>query len=565
MFYTTESYFDPGMASGILIHVVVGAEKRTEFFSDERIRIGTDEVCNLQIHSKKIPLPGVWLEMEKVEDSYRLINFQPQLGAQLNERPLSRYILIRDGDTIKLPDSDIVFSFFQLTSESALISVNRESHIAPFIEQAALEAAGSPQRDDAKRFLRQFVRELVREISWTTRLIIFTLAVGFLSGILYLGFAVYNELRTSREQAEKQHELIQRLEDQMAQTSSDITKIDENSQKMIKAGSLAPNLRVQYGTGVCLISGTYDLVDKKSGKPLRYPDPTAYAPDPYQPPPLTEEMNVQPPPLRLTTEGTGSIVEYDFVGTGFHVGNGYILTNSHVVQPWAGDDQIKQLNKENNGRARLKKIVAYFPGFPQPFPLKVRDTNTRDDLAVAVLDPNMVSPDIPVLPLDLESSDAITVGKAVVSMGYPNGPDRLVAMVDDAEARSIYARYGTSRQALIGYLAQAKRIQPLTTQGTITDLDAHRIVHDAKTAEGGSGAPVFGQSAKVIGVNFGVFTESSAANMAVPIKYAVEMLHKTGWKSAEEQVQQQKQDELNQNANTAANASNKVPAEKGGK
>jgi hypothetical protein len=119
-------------------------------------------------------------------------------------------------------------------------------------------------------------------------------------------------------------------------------------------------------------------------------------------------------------------------------------------------------------------------------------------------------------------------------MGYPSGPDRLLAMLDDDEAKAVNARFGNSRQALLNYLAQARKIQPLTTPGAITDLDPRRIVHDAKTAEGGSGAPLFGQSGRVIGVNFGVFTENTAANMAVPIKYALELLKKSGWKSPEE-------------------------------
>lgn len=59
-------------------------------------------------------------------------------------------------------------------------------------------------------------------------------------------------------------------------------------------------------------------------------------------------------------------------------------------------------------------------------------------------------------------------------------------------------------------------------------------MHDAKTAVGGSGAPLFGQTGKVIGVNFGVFTENTAANMAVPIRYAVGLLRRAGWKSPEE-------------------------------
>jgi hypothetical protein len=139
-------------------------------------------------------------------------------------------------------------------------------------------------------------------------------------------------------------------------------------------------------------------------------------------------------------------------------------------------------------------------------------------------------------------------------MGYPNGPDRLLAMLDDEEAKSVNSRFGNSRQALLNYLAQARKIQPLTTPGAITDLDARRIVHDAKTAEGGSGAPLFGQSGKVIGVNFGVFTENTASNMAIPVKYGIELLKRSGWKSPEEiqsaTAQPNQTATLNSNSNT---------------
>jgi len=124
-------------------------------------------------------------------------------------------------------------------------------------------------------------------------------------------------------------------------------------------------------------------------------------------------------------------------------------------------------------------------------------------------------------------------------------------MVDDDEAKSINQRFGNSRQNLINFLAQSKKIVPLTTQGAITDLDSHRIVHDAKTAEGGSGAPLFGQSGKVIGVNFGVFTENTAANMAVPVKYAIDLLQKSGWKSPEQPAAGQSAADTNTNTATA--------------
>ncbi|MBA3335071.1 MAG: trypsin-like peptidase domain-containing protein [Acidobacteria bacterium] len=551
------------MAVGIIIHVSVGREKRTELFSEEVIRFGTNETCDLQIHSEKVFATGVWLELERDNNLYRVINFNEKISLTLNNKLLQRFTVIQDGDTIAIPATDISFLFFSLTSKSSLITTNREQpHIAPFIESAALESAFSPKRDDAKAFLREFVRELSREISWVTKLIVLGIVIGSISGIFYLGIAFNKELQKNRRQAEQQNEFVRQLQEKVAQTNNQIGELDKSNKDIIKTVSLAQNLRVQYGNGVCLIVGVYDLVDRRNGKALRYPDPQSFQPDPYEPvPPVSEDYQPEPAQMGLTTEGTGSPVEYDFIGTGFHVGNGYIITNRHVVQPWEEDDLVKQMMKDAKGRARVKRLVIYFPNLPQSIPLKIRQVAAREDLAIASIDPNFVSPDFPVLPMETDS-EAASIGKTVVTMGYPNGPDRLLAMVDDAEAKSINARFGGSRQSLINFLAQSRKILPLTTQGAITDLDARRIVHDAKTAEGGSGAPLFGQTGKVIGVNFGVFTGSNAANMAVPISFAIELLRKAGWVSLEEM----KNEAEKQNAassNTDLNASSRLAAVQG--
>ena len=543
------------MAVGIIIHVSVGSEKRTEFFSEESIRFGTDETCDLQIRTHKIFADGVWLELELEDAIYRIINFNEKLALLLNGKPIHRFAALEDGDVIDVPAADISFSFFSLASKSSLITTNREQrHVAPFIEQAAIGAAVSPKRDDAKAFLREFVRELSREISWVTKLIVLAIVVCSISGIFYLGIAFNKELQKNRQLAEQQNEVVRQLQERIAETNDQIGEIDKTNKDIIKTVSLAPSLRVEYGNGVCLIVGVYDLVDRKNGKMLRYPNPQDFPPSPYEP---TASEEGYPPSeqvqMGLTTEGTGSPVEYDFIGTGFHVGGGYIVTNRHVVQPWEEDQLVKQMMKDSNGRARVKKLVIYFPNLPHPIALKVRQTSGREDLAIASIDVNSVSPDIPVLPLEV-NSDAIQVGKTVVTMGYPNGPDRLLAMVDDAEAKSINSRFGGSRQSLINFLAQSLKIVPLTTQGAITDSQSRRIVHDAKTAEGGSGAPLFGQTGKVIGVNFGVFTESNAANMAVPISFAVDLLKKAGWKSPEEI----KNEAATQNQTASANTNSTV-------
>ena len=543
------------MAVGIIIHITVGTEKRTEFFSQERIRIGSDETSDLQIHTPQTNGGGAWFDLENADGVYRIVEFNDSLSLRVNDNPIRRFIAIADGDVIAVPDADISFSFFSLETKSSLITTNRDQpHISRFIEDAAIESRSSAKRDDAKAFLREFVRELSREISWTSKLIVLVLALGFITGVLYIGYAVSNELRESRIQSEQQSAIISKLEEKLGQTSDQIGQLDKTNKDLMKTVSLAPNLRVDYGGGVCLIVGVYDLVDKRSGKVLRYADPQAFRPNPYEPT-QTEDPGRPPqqPQIGLTTEGNGSTVEYDFIGTGFHVGSGYIVTNRHVVQPWEEDDQVKQMMQAANGRARLKRLVIYFPNFAQPFPLKVRQLGGREDVAVATVDATLLPPEIATLPLDMDT-DSAAIGKTVVTMGYPSGPDRLLAMVDDDEAKSINQRFGNSRQNLINFLAQSQKIVPLTTQGAITDLDARRIVHDAKTAEGGSGAPLFGQAGRVIGVNFGVFTENTAANMAVPVRFALELLKKAGWKSPEELKQQAEQQNQIASANTNSNS-----------
>ncbi|MDQ4121253.1 MAG: serine protease [Acidobacteriota bacterium] len=572
------------MSNGIVIHIIAGDEKRTEFFINERVRIGTDAACDLRIE----PPPdhhlaatnGVWLELRRgINGNYRIVYFDETLGLNLNRQPLALETRLKDGDKIGLDNSELTLLFFTVPSTAAAISsltrLGRETRVAPFIESAAVESAATDKRDDAKVFLKEFSRELIQEISWVTKAIVLLIVIGTLSGLFYLGSALYKEIKRGREEAQEQGRIISQLKDELTRSRTEIGDLNKTNKQLIDIVSLAATLRNEYGSGVCLLVGTYDLVDKATGKQLRYPDPTVVAtPDPLEPQvtpqvsesgenfvPTTAPDIPQKQASPLTTEGNGTPVEYDFVGTGFHVGSGYLLTNRHVVQPWANDERIKVLAQLSNGRARLRRLVVYFPGFPNPFPVRVRDVSGKEDLAIAALDPNSVFPEIPVLPLDV-NSDAVSIGKTVVTMGYPNGPERILAMVDESEARSIQARYGSNLQTLVNFLAQTRRIQPLTTQGTITDLDTRRIVHDAKTAEGGSGAPLFGQSGRVIGVNFGVFTENTAGNMAIPIKYAIPMLQRAGWRSPEQKQTEEAEKTVNGNtkmSNTpvAANTSQK--------
>ncbi len=462
------------------------------------------------------------LELNRANGSYRVSDFDPAVALTMNGEPVTSGDEIHDGDELRIADSELVLHFFPVRALPAVVpAASRETHVAPFIEAAAIESAATARRDDAKVFLREFTRELVREIKPSTKLVTLGIAVVLVGGMLYLGFAMYKEIQRSRRLIDEQRVQLGQMRDQVLKTNDQLTNIDQSTKQLQNSLSLAVKLRSEYGSGVCLIAGSFYFVEAGTGRPLRYAEAQVNE--------SGGAVQSSGAPESLTPEGNAAIAEYEFVGTGFHVGQGFVVTNRHIAQPWIADDRAQSISGSLNAQPRLRKLIAYFPNFTTAIPLKFKAAAPKDDLAVCSLELPEVPETIPVLPLETDP-DAVAVGKTVVMMGYPSGPDRLLALLDDAESRGIQQRYGTP-MAQLAYLAETKRIQPLTTQGSITDLDVRRIVYDARTAEGGSGAPLFGPSGRVIGVNFAVFTENQASNFAVPIRFGLSLLQRTGWEA----------------------------------
>ncbi|HLL70992.1 MAG TPA: trypsin-like peptidase domain-containing protein [Pyrinomonadaceae bacterium] len=522
------------MASGLVVHVEFGAERHTEVLMHERIRIGSDADCELRFHPDAIPrADGFLLELQRTNGHYRVGDFDRSLRLTHNGALLAPAAAIEDGDQVRIPDTDFVLQFFPIAQPPALVANRRaDVQVAPFIANAAIESAATTRRDDAKVFLREFTRELIREINWSTKIIALLITVALVGGMLYLGFAGFKELKQSRRHIEEQNAQIARLNQKMGESQNQFEEVNRSNKDIINSLSLAPKLRSEYGNGVCLISGTYIFVETGTGRPLRYPQPqTAAEADAETDGAEGAEAAAQSD--ALTPDGTGAVAEFLYVGTGFHVGGGYVLTNRHVgVEPWVADERSMVLSSTVSGKPRLTKLVAYFPGHAQAYALKFKQASTRDDLAVLFFDGGANPNNIPVLPID-DNSDAAGVGKAVVMMGYPSGPDRILVSLPDDEANNIKQRFGSSIDVLVNHLSERNLIKPFTTQGHITDSQTRRIIYDARTAEGGSGAPLFGQSGRVIGVNFGIFEGLPDANFAVPVRFAVPLLERAGWKPAE--------------------------------
>src|SRR6266849_3493221 len=508
--------------NGLVIHISSLNDRSTEVVMRDVIRIGASEDCDVKIRLPQAPnasANGPVIELARQNGIYRISSFDTTMEVRLNGRPIKPNRGIYDGDEVWVGPSGPSIHFFPIEASAALVPGRRDAHVAPFIEQAAMEASATARRDDAKIFLREFTRELVREINPSTKIITFAILILALLGALYIGYAQFSEARRSRKIIADQQAQLAAQQEELKRANGLLGTLVTSNQAMLKTLSLGEVLRVNFGGGVCLISGSYMFVESGTGRPLRYPETQATDSG-------ATVQNGNEAPI-LTPEGSGAIAEYEFVGTGFHVGNGFVLTNRHVVQPWQADPRAQTLNSSVKGQPRLKKLIAFFPGSTQPIALKFKQAGQREDVAVCAIDAKDLPPKVPILPLEKES-DSVAIGKLVVTMGYPSGLDRLLAMLDENEARQIQARYG-SVESQLSFLAQNKHIQPLTTQGNITALDANKIVYDARTGEGGSGGPLFGPSGRVIGITNAIFTENTASNFAVPIRPAVALLERAGW------------------------------------
>src|SRR5438128_3358325 len=510
-------------SNGLIIHVSSFNDRSTEVVTHDRIRVGTTDDCEVKVRLSKEPATPTndpVIELVRLNGIYRIESFNPALDVKLNGRPIKANKGIYDGDEIWIGPSGPSMHFFPIESTAALVPGRRDgAHVAPFMDQAAMEASATARRDDAKIFLREFTRELIREINPSTKIITFAIIIFGVVGALYIGIAQFNEARWNRLIIAEQQAQLVNQQQQLQHANDQLGEVVKSNKKVLETLSLGEMLRANYGGGVCLVSGSYIFVEQGTGRPLRYPETQTNE--------AGENIQSGNESATLTPEGNGGIAEYEFVGTGFHVGDGFVLTNRHVTQPWLADERAKSLGSSVKGQPRLKKLMAFFPGLKQALVLKYKQVAQSDDLAVCTIEPKEGPPKIPVLPVE-NDTDSTAIGKIVVTMGYPSGPDRLLALLDELEARLIQQRYG-SVDAQLAYLAEKKLIQPLTTQGNITDLQARKIVYDARTGEGGSGGPLFGPSGRVIGITYAIFTENTASNFAVPIRYAITLLEKAGW------------------------------------
>jgi S1-C subfamily serine protease len=265
-----------------------------------------------------------------------------------------------------------------------------------------------------------------------------------------------------------------------------------------------------YGPSICLLHVVVEFHDKDSGELLR----------------ISTDANGKPSgddngTVSLATDGTGPPLQLDVFGTGFLVkADGRLLTNHHVAEPWWGNDELKQL-LDQGASAFVESYTAYFPGSSSGIEAKLDRISAHADLATLKLQ-GVVSPHTALLQLD-DRSEASVSGDPVVLIGYPTGIEGILARAGDETTEKLTENAHQITQ-VVSQLSAQRLIRPTTTQGHLGDVLKDKLVYDAATTSGGSGGPLFNREGKVIGVNFAILNNFGGSNLAVPIRYADELV-----------------------------------------
>jgi DNA-binding response OmpR family regulator/S1-C subfamily serine protease len=318
-----------------------------------------------------------------------------------------------------------------------------------------------------------------------------------------------------KEQLQKQtEELRQKISSgQTGDVASLKKQLEETTgrlKRVVSESDAAEGVIRSYAPSVCLLHVSVAFNDKSSGRRLRYGG-----------------INPDGGPLKdsdgnpvFTLEGRAPEVRADFFGTGFLVGEGKILTNHHVAQPWWKNDELSSALEQGLDPA-IAEMTAYFPDAPSGVSVGISQISEEADLAL--LHGDFSSLNRPILKIDGRKEAAVS-GQPVISLGYATGISAILARAGDDTVNDIVKVSGGDPTKITGELLHRKLIRPLVTQGHIGDILADKIVYDAQTTSGGSGGPLINRDGEVIGVTFAVVKGFGGSNFGVPIRFAQPLL-----------------------------------------
>ena len=280
--------------------------------------------------------------------------------------------------------------------------------------------------------------------------------------------------------------------------TSNITRLEELELR----STASARVIAESSASVVFLQGVYGFRDQSGQRMLR------------------QVVNIDGLPLMsprgrplISLEGDGPVVELQFTGTGFVVGNeGFLITNRHVALPWEQEAGGLALALESVEPTMIK-FVGYLPGDPEAVPLALVRASERADLAILRLE----GPSSAVQGLDLAETSPMS-GAEVIVMGYPTGLRSMLAQSGADFIEELQETENTGFWSVASRLADKGYIAPLASRGIVGQVTSSTIVYDAETTHGGSGGPVLNVDGLVIAVNTAILPEFGGSNLGVPVE-----------------------------------------------
>jgi serine protease Do len=381
--------------------------------------------------------------------------------------------------------------------------------------------------------LKNIGRELSEKLARNSRLrlvLIFLLPAGMLVGAALLVYRFETHrlryerslLRLSTElQSDRlsQRELERRLAEAKEEMERRGKRMDEVESRLSAATRKVEELERERRTGesairkylggVAFVEIAYTFEDRK-GQRIRFEKVDSSGE------PVTDAAGE----TAVAIGAAGPVVHIRSSGTGFLIKENKLLTNRHVVEPWLQNKAAGPFLTKGFRPVRTL-FRAFFPGVKGAFIMQPVRISKETDLALLEFDAKGAK--LPVLEFESDPK-ALSVGRAVLLIGYPAGVESLLARVDAVTLKKIRDLRGNKVVTITEDLSERGLIRPLVTWGHLSEVREHQLTYDALTTSGGSGSPIFNTHGKVIGVNQAMLKSFTGSSFGIPARRAAEFI-----------------------------------------
>jgi len=531
----------------MLYHLTGSLRGTTQHLDADKLTFGTSEECGVRFDAARdiavIPLhadltveQGLPILRDRTGKRQLFVNGLRQAEAAL-----------RDGDLLQFGEAGPEIRFRLSTSQTTKVKPFR-TIVAD--SRDIVVRTPHPHYLSPLYLVRRILGEIIMHASPFVRIVAGAVVVTPLILILWLSGELYREqqatVATQRQLAElisqleskrlTQAELERRVE-QERQSAAEFRRQGEEqiaaltaklkaqeaareSQREIEAvrrqlnamrqsQSFAEDIVRRFGRSIGLLQGGYGFREKATGRPLRYQGLDKLG-NPY--------VDKGGKTL-VTLEGTAPRVLIYFSGTAFLIDQaGTVVTNRHVVRMWELFEPAQQAIAAGF-EPEMTLLRLFLPEEDMPYLLTEIKVADRADIGILRTDR------VPRSSTPVALADGLTrIGEPVIMLSYPGGADSLLARAAQTISQEIMAKADGDQVRLIDELAIRKLIRPLATQGHVSDVSMDLITYEAASASGSSGAPIFNQAGKVIGVNQATLQRVGGIHVAVPIRFVHDLI-----------------------------------------